>query len=69
MLCPSCNTSNRDDAKFCKSCGRSFSVSQPEDAINRVPTPSSSAQYAPTAATSLPEDAINRVPTPCSVIS
>jgi len=64
MLCPSCNTSNRDDAKFCKSCGRSFSVSQPEDAINRVPTPSSSAQYAPTAATSLPEDAIYRVPTP-----
>src|SRR5437588_2834855 len=40
MLCPSCNTSNRDDAKFCKSCGRSFSVSQPADAINRVPTPS-----------------------------
>src|SRR5436305_226172 len=38
MLCPSCNTSNRDDAKFCKSCGRSFSVSQTEDAINRVPT-------------------------------
>lgn len=24
MLCPSCNTSNRDDAKFCKKCGYRF---------------------------------------------
>lgn len=24
MTCPSCNTSNRDDAKFCKKCGHSF---------------------------------------------
>ena len=24
MLCPSCNTPNRDDAKFCKKCGHSF---------------------------------------------
>ncbi len=24
MLCPSCNASNRDDAKFCKRCGYSF---------------------------------------------
>lgn len=24
MVCPSCNTSNRDDAKFCKKCGHSF---------------------------------------------
>ena len=25
MLCPSCNTHNRDDAKFCKGCGRTLS--------------------------------------------
>src|SRR5436305_1166321 len=24
MICPSCNTPNRDDAKFCKKCGQSF---------------------------------------------
>jgi len=41
MNCPSCNTPNRDDAKFCKSCGRPLSPagtssasipSSPEDA-------------------------------------
>ena len=25
MICPSCNTHNRDDAKFCKGCGRTLS--------------------------------------------
>src|ERR1700694_4959007 len=64
MHCPSCNTPNRDDAKFCKGCGRSFSVSQPADAINQVPTPSSAVQYAPSVPISMSEDAINRVPTP-----
>lgn len=28
MVCPSCNTPNRDDAKFCKSCGQPLHVQQ-----------------------------------------
>jgi serine/threonine protein phosphatase PrpC len=28
MLCPSCHTPNRDDAKFCKKCGHSFLPAQ-----------------------------------------
>src|SRR5579859_1123255 len=30
MLCPSCNSLNRDDAKFCKKCGQSFRVEATE---------------------------------------
>ena len=30
MLCPSCNSPNRDDAKFCKKCGQSFRVEATE---------------------------------------
>src|SRR5579859_2678660 len=26
MICPTCNTANRDDAKFCKVCGRSLAT-------------------------------------------
>jgi serine/threonine protein phosphatase PrpC len=29
MLCPTCNTPNRDDAKFCKKCGYSFHTEAP----------------------------------------
>ena len=43
MLCPSCNTPNRDDAKFCKKCGQSFRVEStqvPEVAtVSQVSTP------------------------------
>src|SRR5947209_10234927 len=28
MFCPSCHTQNRDNARFCKSCGFSFSAEQ-----------------------------------------
>ncbi len=34
MLCPKCNTQNRDNAKFCKVCGYSFT---PEDAAASSP--------------------------------
>jgi serine/threonine protein phosphatase PrpC len=43
MLCPSCNTPNRDDAKFCKKCGHSFRA-EPANAlaageqVNTAPT-------------------------------
>jgi serine/threonine protein phosphatase PrpC len=38
MFCPSCNTSNRDDAKFCKGCGRSMASSAGDiSAINLAP--------------------------------
>src|SRR5207248_10845505 len=43
MLCPSCNAPNRDDAKFCKTCGHSFRVEAtkaPEVAVaSQLPTP------------------------------
>lgn len=43
MNCPSCNTPNRDDAKFCKGCGQRFSPAStqvPEAvAVNQAQTP------------------------------
>ena len=43
MLCPSCNTPNRDDAKFCKKCGQSFHVETAQvpqvAAVSQVPAP------------------------------
>ena len=32
MFCPSCNTHNRDDARFCKKCGHSFQTKTTEPA-------------------------------------
>lgn len=41
MLCPSCNTPNRDDAKFCKGCGH------PLHAQQAAPAEAAAADYAP----------------------
>src|SRR5947209_11599238 len=47
MICPSCDTPNRDDAKFCKKCGHAFRTT---DA--KVPEAASVSQ----ASTTAPED-------------
>src|SRR5260370_42678359 len=48
MVCPSCNTANRDDAKFCKSCGQPLHPQQATASAsvidNEAPTPPTSAQ-------------------------
>ena len=48
MICPSCNTPNRDDAKFCKRCGQSFHLQRApaiEAAISdQLPAPPASTQ-------------------------
>ncbi len=52
MFCPSCNAPNREDAKFCKSCGHILHVKQvevPEQVIAPAPAePAWSASPAPT---------------------
>ncbi len=48
MVCPSCNTANRDDAKFCKSCGQPLHPQQATASAssidNEAPTPPTSVQ-------------------------
>ena len=48
MVCPSCNTANRDDAKFCKSCGQPLRPQQATTSAssidNEAPTPPTSVQ-------------------------
>lgn len=44
MVCPSCNTYNRDDAKFCKKCGHSFPAETPEADQASASAPEASAE-------------------------
>ena len=48
MVCPSCNTANRDDAKFCKSCGQPLRPQQATTSAsiidNEAPAPPTSVQ-------------------------
>ena len=46
MVCPSCNTYNRDDAKFCKKCGHSFHTGDAEAIEVVVPSETSKATEA-----------------------
>ncbi len=56
MICPTCNTVNRDDAKFCKSCGKRLSV---ESAPSAAAATTASAATIPTT-----DAAANPVPVP-----
>jgi serine/threonine protein phosphatase PrpC len=55
MLCPSCHTQNRDNAKFCKGCGLSFPAEQVETeqaqvAPGQAPAPTGQAEASVVAA-------------------
>ncbi len=64
MICPTCNTANRDDAKFCKVCGRSLAPAIV--AASSGHTPSAAAAPAPEIApipAEVHEDDISQEPT------
>lgn len=58
MLCPKCSTQNRDNARFCKVCGYSFT---PEDvaASRSVPVPASDVQSVTTTPQNAGAEAVN----------
>ena len=64
MICPTCNTANRDDAKFCKVCGRSLATANVAAssgyAPSAVPTPAPETEPAPV---EIHEDDISQEPT------
>ena len=59
MLCPTCNTPNRDDAKFCKKCGHSFHT----EAANTL-VAGGQADTSPAAGEASPEQAVAAVASP-----
>ena len=50
MVCPSCNTPNRDDAKFCKKCGHPINT----EAIEVTVVPEAKQTSAPPVASANP---------------
>lgn len=64
MICPTCNTANRDDAKFCKVCGRSLATANVAAASgyapSAVPAPAPETEPAPV---EIHEDDISQEPT------
>src|SRR5690349_9291785 len=73
MLCPSCHTQNRDNAKFCKGCGLSFPAEQVETEqaqVAPVQTPAPTGQAEASVVAALPstnanggQDDISNAPT------
>src|SRR5581483_3656987 len=57
MVCPSCNTPNRDDAKFCKKCGYPFH----NEVIEVTAAPQESQAPAPTQASTGPSNAVEDI--------
>src|SRR5690348_4166607 len=64
MICPTCNTANRDDAKFCKVCGRSLATAAVAAPGGHTPsaTAAPEPEIAP-ASTELHEEDISQEPT------
>ena len=56
MICPTCNTANRDDAKFCKVCGRSLATATVAASTGYAP-----AGAAPASATEPAANAIQHI--------
>ncbi len=61
MLCPQCNTQNRDNARFCKVCGYSFTTEDATSSPASVQAPSES-QGTATAQESAEANGINAAP-------
>src|ERR1700730_6517405 len=57
MICPSCDTANRDDAKVCKVCVRSLATATVATSAQHAP-----AEAAPASATEPEADAFQHVP-------